>query len=96
MEFLQLIWVSTGQSRVKCIKLSEAQFQFFNHRSLLEANILEVIPSEVYIKGKAQTVAIFWQTVYCWLDFMLRGTLLFPAEISAQNTERYSPEVKSA
>jgi hypothetical protein len=46
--------------------------------------MLEVIPAEVYIKGKGQTVAIFWQAVYCWLDFTLRRTLLFPAEISAQ------------
>jgi len=46
--------------------------------------MLEVIPSEVYIKGKGQTVAIFWQRVYCWLDIVLRRTLLFPAEISAQ------------
>jgi hypothetical protein len=50
----------------------------------LEANKLEVIPSEVHIKGKGQTVAIFWQAVYCWFHFMLRRTLLFPAEISAQ------------
>jgi hypothetical protein len=84
MKLLQLIWVSTGHSRVKCIKLQEAQLQFFICRSLLEANMLEVIPSEVYIKGKGQTVAILRQTVYCWLDFMLSRTLLFPAEISAQ------------
>jgi len=46
--------------------------------------MLEVIPSEVSVKGKGQTVAIFWQAVCCWLDFMLRRTLLFPAEVSAQ------------
>jgi len=49
--------------------------------------MLEVIPSEECIKGKGQTVAIFWQAVYCWLHFMLRSTLLFPAEISTQKHE---------
>jgi hypothetical protein len=34
----------------KCIKPKEAQFQFFIWPSLLEANKLEVIPSEVYIE----------------------------------------------
>jgi hypothetical protein len=43
----------------KCIKLKEAQFQFFTWRSLLEANMLEVIPSEVYIKEKEQRLPFF-------------------------------------